>query len=513
MMRRLHRGASLAALSLLVAAVSLAAQAAAPAPETPLPPAAPAAKADAASSGKGDESVLVLSLDEAVDLALRNNLGVKAERLRLDEVKWARAANWNVFLPKASLTAFMFRSNLSDADRMQLNLMGFQAYAASGFTGDFPTYTVPRWGAQFLLDVGFSLSAVQFVYVKQTAIDYRMGLVSEQIAEKRLVRDVKKLYYSLLLLQESVKVFEESRDLAQKRLDLARAREKIGSASEIDVLAEEVGLEAIVPQIIEQRDSYETALANFKLLLGVKRNASLRLSGELEVPRTGEGRGQAGLASTDEASATSVDEASALGKLGSRLDLAYLRGAIDALKNKLAGDVAGMTPALFVKWTADPTFQRDIMDSSTWSGASFSDLWKQNTGALSFGLSVPLDPLLPKSGARTDMARSKLQVEEAELGYRSALEGAEIEVLSILRQLDKSTKLMAASDKSVTLAERLYAAAEKAYASGAKNYLELQDALGKLNAARFERLRDKHGYLSALGDLEFALTAGDFASK
>jgi outer membrane protein TolC len=479
-----------ASLCLLIARAALFAETPAAPAATTAPEAVPA------------DPAIVLSVDEAVSLALRNNLGIKAERIKLDEKKWERAANWNVFLPKASLSAAMFRSNLSDADRLQPDLSKFGAYASSGFAGDFPTYTVPRWGAQFILDVGFSLSAAQFLYVKQTAIDYRMGLVSEQIAEKRLVRDVKKLYYSLLLLQESVGVLEQNRDIAQRRLDLARAREKIGSASEIDVLGEEVGLEAIRPQIIEQRDSYDTALANFKLLLGVKRDASIELTGALEVPR-GEG---------GDPSAPG-DEASALGKLGDRLDLAYLRAAIDALRNKVASDVSGMTPSLFVKWTADPTFQKDIMDSSTWSGSSLSDLWKQSSGALSFGVSVPLDPFLPGSRTRTDAAISRMKVEEAELGYRNALEAAEIEVLSVLRQLDKSTKLIAVSDKSVALAEKLYAAAEKAYGSGAKDYLELQDAQGKLSSARFERLRDKQGYLAALSDLEYVLAAGDFASK
>jgi hypothetical protein len=40
----------------------------------------------------------------------------------------------------------------------------------------------------------------------------------------------------------------------------------------------------------------------------------------------------------------------------------------------------------------------------------------------------------------------------------------------------------------------------------------MQDTQNKLNLARFERLRDTYGYLDVLTDLEFALTAGDFAS-
>ncbi len=441
-------------------------------------------------------TALSLTLDDAVDLALRNNLGLKSTRLKLDEAKGDLSSNWNVFLPKITLSAAVSRSNLADDDRVQPDLTRFPEYAASGFTGDFPTATIPRWGAQFLLDLSWGLSAAQFLSVKQTSLDYSRGLLSTQIAEKRLARQVRKLYYSLLLLRESVQVFEQSFDLAQRRLDLARARERIGAASALDVLAEEVNLESIRPQIIEQRDSYEIALANLKQLLGIKQDAAIRLNGALDVPPEGGG-----------------DAQSLLQKMRTRLDLAYLRSVIDSLRNKLALDRSGLTPSLFVKWTVDPTFQQDLMNPSTWSGASLTDLWKQSQGALAIGVSIPLDPLLPSSSARTDIARSKLQIAEAELGYQSALEGAEIEVLTLLREIDKSVKLIAAAEKSASLAERLYEAAEKAYASGAKNYLELQDAQNKLNVARFERLRDAHAYLTALTELEFAMTAGDFASN
>jgi outer membrane protein len=439
---------------------------------------------------------LALTLEDAVSMAQRSNLGLRAERLKLEEARKADSSSWNAFLPQISLTAAMSRSNLGDADRMQPDLTMLPAYVASGFTGSFPTVTIPRWGAQLLLDVSWSLSAAQFLSVKQTALEYNRGLISEQIAEKRLARQVKQLYYSLLLSRESVQIFEQNLDLAKRRLDLARARESVGAASALDVLAEEVNQESIRPQIIEQQNTYDVALANLKQVLGVAQDIPVSLSSTLDVPTEGGG-----------------DSAGKLQQARTRLDLSYLRAVIDSLRNKLALDRSGLTPSLFVKWTFDPTFQRDPTDPSTWSGVGFFDLWKQSQGALTIGVSVPLDPLLPSSRVRTDMARSELQIQEATLGYQSALEGAEIEVLTLLRQIDKSVELIAVAEKNIALAQRLYDAAEKAYASGGRNYLELQDAQNKLDRARFERLRDKHDYLASLAELEFALTGGDFISK
>ncbi len=447
----------------------------------------------AAPTASAAPSALILTVEDTVDLAIRNNLGLKIERLKLDEIKGDRSASWNVFLPQISLRAALSRSNLSDADRASVDLTGLPAYIASNGAGTFPMTTIPRWGAQLLLDLSWGLNAAQFLAMKQTSLDYSRGIISTQIAEKRLAREVKQLYYSLLLFQESVHIFEQTLDLAQKRLDLAQARERIGSASELDVLAEQVNLESIRPQIIEQRDSYDIALANLKRLLGLKQDVELTLSSGLDVPVEGSG-----------------DAQGSLQRMRARLDLSYFRTAIDSLRNKLAIDRAGLTPSLFVQWTVDPTFQRDIMNPSTWSGVPITDLWKQTQGALAVGVSIPLDPLIPSSKQMTEIDHSKHQIAEAELGYQNALEGAEIEVLTLLKELDKSVKLIAAADTNISLAEKLYAGAEKAYAGGGKNYLELQDALNKLNVARFERLRDKYGYLNTIAELEFALTAGGF---
>ena len=56
--------------------------------------------------------------------------------------------------------------------------------------------------------MSWSLSTAQFLSIKQNALE---------IAEKRLARQVKQLYYSLLLSRESVQIFEQNLDLAQKR--------------------------------------------------------------------------------------------------------------------------------------------------------------------------------------------------------------------------------------------------------------------------------------------------------
>ena len=134
---------------------------------------------------------LSLSLEDAVTMAQRNNLSMRADRLKLEEARTGDAASWNAFLPQISLTGAVSRSNLRDEQLLQPDVTGFPQYAASGFTGAFPTLAIPRWGAQFLLDISWSLSAAQFLSVKQTALEYQRGQISTQIAEKSLARQVK----------------------------------------------------------------------------------------------------------------------------------------------------------------------------------------------------------------------------------------------------------------------------------------------------------------------------------
>jgi outer membrane protein len=427
----------------------------------------------AAQNAGADSAPLILSVDEAVELGIRSNLTLRSERLGLEEKKLDKDSGWNVFLPKASLRGAMARSNISDADRSPL---------------------VPRLGAQVALDLSLGISAGQFAYLRQTALDYERGLISLDMAEKNLRRDIKKLYLGLLLAKGSLGVLEDDLALAERRLEQARVQLRIGASTELALLSEEVNVESLRPRILEGESGYQTALGNLRLLLGIGKERAIELSGSL-----------------DQALEAGVGEEEALGRLASRLDLAYLRNAIASLRNKLKGDYAALAPAFFAQWTADRTFMFDLAAPSSYSGKSVAESWKETQGALTLGVSIPLDVFAPGSGAQTSIRKSRLQIAETELAYKSAQDAAEIELRSLLRSLETSATLIAAADKNVALGQRLYDLTDRSYSLGSRTFLELQDALNKLNALKFARLKAKYDYLVTLADLEHSMEAGDFA--
>ena len=63
------------------------------------------------SSDVNSQKNLALKIDDAVNLALKNNLGIETEQLKMDQKKWAMYTSWNVFVPNTTVSGAFTRSN------------------------------------------------------------------------------------------------------------------------------------------------------------------------------------------------------------------------------------------------------------------------------------------------------------------------------------------------------------------------------------------------------------------
>ena len=88
-----------------------------------------------------------------------------------------------------------------------------------------------------------------------------------------------------------------------------------------------------------------------------------------------------------------------------------------------------------------------------------------------------------------------------------ARQGAEIEIETLVSNLEKSVKLVDTLELNVQLAERAYKLAEEAYNAGNRELLEVQNAELELQKARLEVLKEQFNYTTGLLDLEYAVNA------
>jgi multidrug efflux system outer membrane protein len=409
-----------------------------------------------------------LSLSDAVGRALDSSLLLQAQDLRLSALKRSRNYAWNSLLPRAGLSGTLSRLNQP------------------------PVPSADHWNLSAGFSAQLQLSLALFDGIRGMALEYEAGLIDRRTAEARLRRDVKKSYYNLIMLRESGRILELSLETARKRYEQARRNLEAGIGSQFDLLSAQVAWENLKPSREDLRIGYQTAEMAFKQLLGLKAEDAMVLTDLLQV--------------------TVVElDARALirEQVSRRLDIQALRQAIALQKNaRNMQRNATYTPLLSLSYTFDPMFSGDPFREPLFDDPRND--WTQPTGMVAVNLSLPLDALLPFSPAALRIANMQDGIEEMEKTLAWSIQGAELEIESLVLQLQKARASLEVLQLNVQLAERAYEQAERGFATGALEPLQLADADNELSKARHQVLREKHSYITTLLDLEYAINQSLF---
>lgn len=414
----------------------------------------------------------ILEVGEAVELAVEHNLMVAMERISLETKKRVKNTTWNYFIPQVSLSASLSRSNEPP-----------QPFEIPGVI-EIPAEE-HLWNVSFGFSASLTLSASMIYGIKQTIIDYETGEITLDMAERRITRDVKKIFYNIILMQENINLMEQSIDAMKDRYEQAVNNYNNGFVSEYVMLSAQVAYENAKPGLQDMTIAYDTLLMSFKQLIGLDRHEPVTITGSIE-PKV-----------------IILGKSELMDLIEERSDIRLQKKMVQMLKNVKALKQSMLSPAFTVMFSMDPTFQGDPF-SDPW----FDDIennWAQYSGRIMFMLTIPVDGFLPYSKSQVDIAGSNDAIKQAELGVIQIRQAAELEIESIYMKLEKSQKALDALKLNVGLAERAYTLAEEAYNAGSKELLEVQNSELELNRAKIEVLKEKYTYIMGLLDLEYAL--------
>lgn len=231
--------------------------------QTP-PPQAPAVTPQIAPAGP----VRALTIDEAVELALKNNLGLQIERLNPQIEEELIASARSAYLP--NVATFLGTSGSTSQPRsftegnepfsndgissrisfQQNSLPWTNASLSAQWTGSRTTTTILKPPFNPNLSSSFSLQASQPLLrnflVNPVKNNVRQAVLSRQIADitlrQRVVgteRSVRQAYWNLVGAIERLKVARQNLELSQTQLKNNRVRVEVGTMAPIDIIAAE----------------------------------------------------------------------------------------------------------------------------------------------------------------------------------------------------------------------------------------------------------------------------------
>ncbi|MCQ2610556.1 MAG: TolC family protein [Treponema sp.] len=393
------------------------------------------------------EQALTLTIDNAVDLAVKNNISLKQSKVNLDASKRAYNHSWNSISPSLSVSDSFSTSNSTFGE---------------------------QFSNTFTARVSMNLSASLASQIKAAKTSYENGLLSYDDAVRKIEMSVRISFYSLLLEKEEIKLMEASVETARKQYNQTASMYRMGSISQLDVLSSQVNYEQSKPKLEARQITYTNDIAVFKNTLGIPQDKEIILDGTLD---------------TD----YSKIEINPQYKVEEIPGLLIAKGKLELAKaNLLNSRLSNWTPAISAGWSYSPTYS-----SST--GAT------RDTGSLSLSVTLPIDAYLPWTKTADAIAAYKDQVKLAELDLQQKIQDADIEIKTALNQIKKSQNTLTALDANVNLAQRSYNMTSVAYSRGGKDYLSLVNSQYSLETAKNNLYAERFNLLSAILKLEYTL--------
>lgn len=411
-------------------------------------------------SACGTAGAVEMTVEEAIDRAVSVDGEYEATRVRTQGYRDTLIAAHGAFVPKLDLSANAMKifglanieipAGVFGPDPVEIPL-GFDESAEVGVTLTQPIYLA-----------GYEWAGLNLAH---RLID--LGVEEERGAREAVIYDTAKLYYGLLLAEESLRVADTSLAVATSHYLSTEDRYDAGLVSEYDVLRAKVEVSNLATGRDRAADGVEAAKRALRTQLQLDESEELVLTDRLEF--------ELELFDLDEALVDASEH---------RTELIQLDRNIKVSEAYTDLEKTGDNPTILLMAGAKLYSNALSLDKDEWD-----DQYN-----VMFNLSWPIWDGLVTHGK----VRQKQSIVDAlELEREKAADGIEMEVKGIFDALLTAEKAVRTSEETVGFAEKGLEIAQARYDYGLMSNLEVMDAQSALNQARL-------GYYAALYDYDVA---------
>ena len=447
------------------------------------------ASISAQESVKVEQSV-TLTVDQAVDYALKNSRTLKSADIDLEMKERAAKYGWNVLLPTVQVSGTMSRA--TEYSPQSAAYSSIFNKLTGGMYPEKTDYTdeEDHWSTVGNVSIGWNFSLAMLKQIKASKVAYEGGKISLEQSTNEQVLSIKKLFYALLLQQESLKIQQATLENSRQRMVQAQTNFRNGIIPELKYLQTQVDYENKKPDVDTAEQNLNNQLDTFVFLIGMPVGTRLSLEGEINPHYI-------------EADADKLIE-----RYGSNsLEIKALQNNVDSLKENMSAiDLQTWTPALSINYAWQPAYIGEDGAFHFFKDLGKDDKW-YDSGALSFTLAWNLTNALPWSSNQQKAKDIKQNLLKLEISLDMLKENQKVAVRKAVDTLNQARAQIEAMERNVSLAQRAYDMTYRAYRNGTTELLDLRDSEQSLNQAKLGLVNQKYNYMTALLDLENTLNA------
>jgi outer membrane protein TolC len=409
---------------------------------------------------------LVLTLEEAVERALRYSVELRKSRISLEEEEYSSKRLWAEIFPSISASA------------------GLSYGEVPLFTGSGSRAVKEDFGYSASAGLSLGLNAGIPYRMKLLGLAYQMRLLSHEDTRRLLEIDTAQRFYELLAEREGLAQLADTLSLAERQLERHRVGRANGMISEAVLLQSRLAVESARYELSSGRAAYSNALGAFLSTLGLPPETPARLEGEFSIRRM------------------ELDpEALIRDYLPGRPDIEQRRREIEGLE--LAGRQAllsGRAPSL------DLSFNWQGRPGSSGGARAITNPFSDGLSG-SLILRIPVNPWIPGTRESQNLRSAKSGIEKALLDLKNDEDAAAAQIRSLTANLRNSWESLEIARLREEIALRSYEYSEQGFLNGTLEALALENSRNSLAEARYQLLRGELAYQKLVLDLARALNA------
>jgi outer membrane protein TolC len=386
-----------------------------------------------------------LTLAQAVDQALKNNLQARLAQERTVEARAQRGIGLSVLLPNVSGAAYQM--NVTENLAAQgISAATFHFPGLPAFIGPFDVFDARFEMVQSL----FNLASIR----RYQATRYGVQLAEQQrrLAEQQVTTATTLAYIGLLEAGQSVEAAESNVQLARVLLDLATHQRNAGIATGLDVARAETRLASQRVQLAQVRTNLDTARLNLLRMIGSPLYAQLSPADAMRFepqppPEAGEAIRQA---------------------LGDRLELSVASDELRIAEAERAAAIGEWAPSV-----------------SAFGNHGSSGLKPNEVDLPTRSIGVRVDvPIFNGGRTRSEVQAATSRVRQAQMHLSDLRAAVEKDVRQALDNLATREEQMRAAQENQDLAQRELSLAQDRFRNGVADNIEVTTAQTELENAR-----------------------------
>lgn len=398
------------------------------------------------------QNTLMLTLDDALKIALSESPTVQIADQTIEAKKYAKKGTYAALWPEISASA------------------SYQRYIAK------PSFHIMgqtvKMGTTNTMNGGFSaamslINAQLWKSLKLSAMDVELAVEQARSSRIDMIEQVSKAFYQVLLAKDSYEVYKRVYDNAVTNHKIVEKRYSVGQVSEYDFIQSQVSVANAEPNVFSAENSIVLALWQLKALLGL----------DLERPIDCVGT----LASYEDSLTSQIDTQNSLinNSTMKQLDIQE-RMLMQNLKIQRAANLPSLAGTINYQWTAmDETMK---ISNFKWMGSSTA----------AFSLNIPIFSGGKRRAAinqsKIDITKLQLQREDTERQLRTA-------AMSYYSNMQTSLKQYHALSQTISQAKRGYEIAVKRYEVGSGTLVEIDNSQLAYTQAELSRSNAIYNYL------------------